>query len=55
MLIVVNAQGRFWDGTTWAAQGKEFLSIAAAIRSLHEEGEDLDKALIVSSDLLLLR
>jgi hypothetical protein len=31
----------------WATQGKEFLSVASAIRSLHEEGEDAEKAFIV--------
>ena len=42
MFLVVNANGKYWDGFGWGKQGKEFLSAASAARSLHEEGEDLD-------------
>ena len=42
MILVINADGKYWDGWHWSEQGKEFLSIATAIRSLHEEGEDYD-------------
>jgi len=55
MFLVLNSSNQFWTGTGWAAQGKEFLSFASAIRSLQEEGEDIEKTLIVSSDLLLQR
>jgi hypothetical protein len=43
MFLVVNAEGKFWDGWAWSAQGKEFFSVASATRSLHEEGEDPDE------------
>jgi hypothetical protein len=42
MILVVNAKGRYWDGFAWAEQGREFFSVGAATRSLHEEGEDTD-------------
>ena len=48
MFLVVNADGKYWDGFAWSLRGKEFLSPAAATRSLHEEGEDPEKARIVS-------
>jgi hypothetical protein len=50
MYLVVNSKGKCWDGYSWAEQGKEFLSISAAIRSLHEEGEDDSAVKIVESD-----
>jgi hypothetical protein len=43
MFWVVNAEGRYWDGLGWSQQGKDFLTSAAAVRSLQEEGEDLDR------------
>lgn len=42
MFLVVRADGKSWNGFGWSEQGKEFISIASALRSLHEEGEDLD-------------
>lgn len=47
MFLVVNPQGQFWDGFAWSQQGKPFLSVGAATRSLYEEGEDLDEAKIL--------
>jgi hypothetical protein len=52
MFLVLNSSNQFWTGMGWAAQGKEFLSFASAIRSLQEEGEDIERALIVSSELV---
>ena len=49
MFLVIDAHGRHWDGFAWAAQGKEFFSVASATRSLHESGEDLDEVLFVPS------
>ena len=46
MFLVVRADGKYWDGYGWAEQGKTFFSIAAATRSLYEEGEDLEDAQI---------
>jgi hypothetical protein len=51
MFLVINAKGQMWDGLGWNEQGKEFFSIAAATRSLHEEGEDLEDARILSTEL----
>jgi len=50
MFLVVNAEGRYWNGFGWSQQGKEFLSIALATRSLHEEGEDPDSVKFVETD-----
>ena len=47
MFLVVNADGKFWDGVSWGQRGREFFSPAAATRSLHEEGEDLEKTVIL--------
>jgi hypothetical protein len=52
MFLVVNASNKFWNGWGWSEQGKEFLSFAAAVRSLHEEGEDLNKVDILPADEL---
>jgi hypothetical protein len=52
MFLVVNSSNKFWDGWGWSEQGKEFLTIAAAIRSLHEEGEDANTVAILPSDEL---
>ena len=42
MILVIRADGCYWDGMAWSQQGKTFLTVAAATRSLCEEGEDLD-------------
>jgi hypothetical protein len=43
MILVVRADGKYWDGYAWSQQGKTFLTAAAATRSLCEEGEDLEQ------------
>jgi hypothetical protein len=48
MFLVINAEGKYWDGWNWSEQGREFLSLASATRSLYEEGEDLVNAKILS-------
>ena len=48
MFLVVNANGKYWNGFGWGEQGKPFLSEASAARSLHEEGEDLEEVKILS-------
>ena len=50
MFLIVNAKGQFWDGFGWSQRGKDFLTVAQATRSLHEEGEGLENKLIISSD-----
>lgn len=50
MFLVVNAEGKYWDGIAWAQQGKEFFSLAAATRSLHEEGEDLEEVTLLETE-----
>jgi hypothetical protein len=40
MFLVVNASGKFWDGLAWSERGKVFCTLARAVRSLHENGED---------------
>ena len=47
MLLIVNAKGQYWDGQQWSQQGRTFLTVSAATRSLHEEGEDLVDAQIL--------
>jgi hypothetical protein len=49
MYLVVNAEGKYWDGFAWAQKGKEFLSPGAAHRSLHEEGEDVENVTFVET------
>ena len=44
---MVNPAGQMWDGFGWSQQGRQFLSVSAATRSLCEEGEDLDEAQIM--------
>jgi hypothetical protein len=41
MFLVVNPKGQYWDGLSWSQQGKTFLTVASATRSLYEEGEDI--------------
>jgi len=48
-LIVRATDGRYWDGLGWNVQGREFLSVASATRSLYEEGEDLTEVKILDS------
>lgn len=50
MFLVINAEGKYWDGFAWAQQGKEFFSVPAAVRSLHEEGEDDSAVQIVEAE-----
>jgi hypothetical protein len=42
MILVIRADGRYWDGFSWSQQGKAFFSVASATRSLYEEGEDAE-------------
>jgi len=51
MFRVINASGKVWDGMGWSVQGKEFISIASATRSLHEQGEDVEDTLILPTEL----
>jgi hypothetical protein len=46
MFLVINASGKFWDGSSWSEQGKVFCTMARAVRSLHENGEDWDDELV---------
>jgi hypothetical protein len=55
MFLVIRADGKSWDGLGWNEQGKVFCTQARATRSLHEQGEDLDNKLIVSSELYKAR
>lgn len=48
MFLVLDANGKYWDGFGWNLQGREFLTPAQATRSLYEEGEDLDNVVILS-------
>jgi hypothetical protein len=52
MYLVINAEGKYWDGFAWSQKGKEFLSIPAAVRSLHEEGEDDKEVTIMDKESL---
>ena len=47
MILVIRADGKYWDGWSWSQQGKPFLTVAAATRSLCEEGEDPDEVKFV--------
>ena len=43
MILVVNAKGQYWTGLEWGQQGKPFLTVGSATRSLYEEGEGLEE------------
>ena len=49
MFLVINAKGLLWNGFAWSQQGKPFLTVSAATRSLYEEGEDLDELKILET------
>ena len=51
MFLVVNSKGNYWDGFGWNQQGKVVCSPIRATRSLHENGEDLDKVLVLPVEL----
>jgi len=53
MFLVINPRGQFWDGFGWSQQGKPFLSVVAATRSLYEEGEDIEWVSIIHKDEVL--
>jgi len=54
MFLVENVSGKFWTGCAWGERGKVFCTIGRAVRSLHENGEDLESKWLtiteVSSD-----
>jgi hypothetical protein len=50
MFLVVNADGKYWDGIAWTQKGKEFFSVASILRSLHEEGEDVDNVTLLETE-----
>jgi hypothetical protein len=47
MILVIRADGKYWGGFAWSQQGKVFLTVAAATRSLYEEGEDCEHVAFV--------
>jgi hypothetical protein len=47
MFLVVNGDGRYWDGLGWNVKGKIFCSVGSATRSLYEEGEGIEGAKIL--------
>jgi hypothetical protein len=51
MILVIRADGKYWDGFSWSQQGKVFLSVGAATRSLYEEGEDCEEVSFVEKKL----
>jgi hypothetical protein len=50
MVLAVNATGCYWNGLGWSQRGKEFLTVSSALRSLQEEGEDLDTITLLYSE-----
>ena len=51
MFLAVDSSGNFWDGWAWSSQGKEFLSIAALYRSLHDEGSDPTSVMVIETPI----
>jgi hypothetical protein len=47
MFLAVDNSGNFWDGWGWSQRGREFLSIAALYRSLHDEGSDPENVMVL--------
>lgn len=52
MFLIARADGKFWDGVSWAARGRAFCTIGGATRSLHEEGESTDFITVIPLDKL---
>jgi hypothetical protein len=52
VFLAINSKGKKWDGLGWSTQGKPFLSRPSVVRSLHEQGEDVDQTLILSAELV---
>ena len=53
MYIVLNEQGSSWDGVAWGwGDTRRFMSVASAIRSLQEAGEDIDACSIIEDVFL---
>ena len=50
MVLAIDVTGKYWTGLGWCQTGKEFLSVASALRSLQEEGEDLDRITLLYSE-----
>jgi hypothetical protein len=53
MYLVVRVDGRVWDGFGWNVKGKKFFTVASATRSLHENGEGVEKAEIRPAEGIL--
>ena len=51
MFLAVDSSGSFWDGLGWTQKGKEFLSIAALYRSLHDEGSDPTSVMVIETPI----
>ena len=54
MFLVVNGDGRYWDGFGWNRKGKVFCTVGRAKRSLCEEGQDLVETKILPLENLTL-
>lgn len=51
MFIILNEEGQSWDGFGWTWKNtRPFLTKAAALRALHEAGEDADLCNIIEDD-----
>lgn len=50
MVLAVNATGNYWNGLGWCQKGKEFLTVGSVLRSLQEEGEDLETITLLYFD-----
>ncbi len=50
MFLVVNASGKYWDGNGWSERGITFCTPARAVRSLHENGEDLEVDVVLFTE-----
>lgn len=48
MFFVLDTNGKYWDGFGWSQQGREFLTVAQATRSLYEEGEGTESVIIIT-------
>lgn len=48
MYIVLNEFGLAWEGQTWGWKNtRRFTSVASAVRTLQEAGEDIDDVSII--------
>lgn len=54
MFIVLNEFGLAWEGQTWGWKNtRRFMTVASAVRTLQEAGEDIDSVSIIEDPFVV--